>query len=696
MPWTDTVDLKKPSGVLSPYEDWDAATQPCYLNAPKDHENWQPVYIELSKPTHGSGGSAERLIKLLTDEKAQVQASDDAKFSLALLADPMADLAKIGHRRFLFVYRPQSLAHKNIKNCFDVRHVGPAIPYAFVQRSFARATRNTLNDVARLPVVSGIIDDAIGVMHERFRSPDGFTRFAKFWKQGVPSLKASAFFPATPETKAPPIQPNGMTHGVEFDGKTLDALFAAYGCDEARTYRAIEARLAEEMAAAVPDLPQLRRTMTGPKSHGTFVADLAAGYPIEDAPFDRPIVGVELASLASANTSGGRLQIFVLEAVLRMIDWADDWPVAEATGIVRYRVPLVINLSYGFSAGPKDGTGFLEREIARHVKARNKDVPTAVVIAAGNDFRRRLRAEMTVPAGKAKTVDWRVQPQDRTTSFLEIRLAGKAGCRLIIEPPTGASDWVTLDFTATRLPSGKDLLIDGVLCARLYVQEQGTTTQVTLAIRSTQTLEPPRQIAPAGAWKISLGATDTGKAIAILDVQRDDAPRGYPQMGRQSHLEDPSYGSMDLEIYDRTDFKAGSSITRSGTLSAMATNTAKSIYVVGGTIGGTDQRPSRYTASGPNGSRPGPDLAAITEDGFATMGVRAAATFSGSTQSLGGTSAAAPRVTRKIVDWLAARAVLPTAKNLLSANYSKPQNARTGFGALPSKTEPGRIARRRI
>jgi hypothetical protein len=703
MPWTPTPDLKKPSKILSPYEDWDGVIQPGFLAAPTDKENWQPVYVKLKKPFVGVGGSASELIEILkknvNKDDACIAAGDDTYNTLQILMNTKSDPKDaLASRAYLFVYRPQSLAHdvKDVDGCYKVLRVGPAVPFAFVSRTGPRGVKKPqLHTVAKGPVVTGIIDDAIGVVHERLRHKDGTTRVAFFWKQGIPAVAAKEFIPLRAKTFGLDLVNLGVTQGVAFNGALIDWIFKDTGYDEAATYRRIEARQQAKQSAGVQYLPQTRRTMTQAASHGTFVADLAAGYPKEQAPDDRPIIAVELPALATADTSGARLEMFVLEALLRLIDWADNWPVQGGTNPKRRRVPVVVNLSYGFSAGPKDGTGFLETEIARHVAARNKAVRTAAVLVAGNDYRRRLRAEMKLEKGDNRAVDWRILPQDRTASFLEVRFPQGEGPVITIEVPNDPNGRIDLDFSGTK-PVNRDYVLESRTTARVYVQDLNKMTVVTLAVRPTQNLEDPSAVAPAGKWRITV-RNDRKKACnVVLDVQRDDAPRGFPRIGRQSYLEDEHYGAFDRKTRTYTNLGDGSSVTRLGTLSAIATKKAKEIYVVGGAVNVPNQEASLYTSSGPNGKKDGPNLAATAEDGYATPGALAAGTFSGSVFALGGTSAAAPRITRKVVEWVSNHkpARLPNEADLLGAAFLKKQDPRSGYGILPAAKEPGRRARR--
>jgi hypothetical protein len=97
----------------------------------------------------------------------------------------------------------------------------------------------------------------------------------------------------------------------------------------------------------------------------------------------------------------------------------------------------VINFSFGNVAGPHDGTSDLEQAIDEIIRKRREIARLEVVIPSGNSHLARLHAQITfdaeAPEDQADRSDgnrgayqadlnWRVLPDDRTPSFLEIWL----------------------------------------------------------------------------------------------------------------------------------------------------------------------------------------------------------------------------------------------------------------------------------
>ena len=136
---------------------------------------------------------------------------------------------------------------------------------------------------------------------------------------------------------------------------------------------------------------------------------------------------MDLPASSVWETSGFGKDMFVVSALHYIFERASR--IKDAYEIDH--LPLVINLSYGYSGGPHDGTGLIEDARAELVNERNKPEfvtpsPTALVMPSGNMFQDRLFAQITdahfeidANGEKAATVQWFAPPCDRTSNYLE-------------------------------------------------------------------------------------------------------------------------------------------------------------------------------------------------------------------------------------------------------------------------------------
>ena len=86
-------------------------------------------------------------------------------------------------------------------------------------------------------------------------------------------------------------------------------------------------------------------------------------------------------------------------------------------------VPVVVNLSYGTYEGPHDGSGFLESMIDQLTTlCAGSRTPVRFVIAAGNHRQARVNTQFKIGNRRSKTLEWRLQPDDRTPNLLQIWL----------------------------------------------------------------------------------------------------------------------------------------------------------------------------------------------------------------------------------------------------------------------------------
>src|SRR5262245_43644335 len=139
------------------------------------------------------------------------------------------------------------------------------------------------------PVVIGVIDDGIAFIHERFRI-GAEPRVANWWLQdGVYG---------------------GTGYGLELDKAAIKGYLGrstdAGTVDEDRFYL-----FAGLIDYARPD----HKAAAWRRAHGTHVMDTASGYDAKDNRVDRPIVAVQLPTATTADTSGGSLSTYAVDAI---------------------------------------------------------------------------------------------------------------------------------------------------------------------------------------------------------------------------------------------------------------------------------------------------------------------------------------------------------------------------------------------
>ena len=395
--------------------------------------------------------------------------------------------------------------------------------------------------------------------------------------------------------------------------------------------------------------------------HGSHVMDIACGLDPNQVEADSPyLIGVQLPKWVTEETSGAKLTGPAHYAINYIIDRADQIALDEGTALL----PVVINLSYGTIAGPHDGTGPLEIAIDQLIAARA--IPLRVVLPAGNHYLARCHSGFDLAAkssssASTKKLRWRVQPDNKATSFMEIWLPSLATnhkrprVAVRLTAPTGErSPWVQPGDTWPT--PGTNNVRFSASSVNLAMQRPW----ILLSLAPTATMTPGTPTAPSGTWLVEI-KNQGGAVSADAWVQRGDTPFGYPLWGRQSKFDDNDYQRFD--IAGRPQRKIGpdpsigpSSIRRRNSINALATE--QRAVVIGG-FRRSDHRPSRYSGAGPVATplnipppRTGPDAAAVADNSAALHGLLGAGTRTGSVVAMNGTSVAAPQITRLIARWM--------------------------------------------
>ena len=511
--------------------------------------------------------------------------------------------------------------------------------------------------------VLGLIDDSLALANSRFLH-DGKARTQYFWRQ---------------DNEGRGQVPIGLEYGRELLAADIDRamnLHTYHGLvDETAVYVALGLSTLGEATPASPLQPERKRfhALDTAVSHGSHVADLMAGPrtllaqvagapPNLDAPPSwalagddasrAPIVAVQLDANTVADTSGGSMNVHVLDGLMYILSRCA--PEAQ----------VAVNLSWGTLAGPHDGTSILEAAMDELTRLCNERLQ--IVLAAGNSYQMRTHANVKLQKDEQITFYWRALPGDLTQNFLEFWIAeGADGIWFEVTPPGHAAPITpALGFGQSRMWTGAGAQ---PLCALIYPEKVATGERGTcalLAVAPSFSFKANVATAISGVWKIRL--TNRGETCAVIDadVERDDVVGGsHKGATRQSHFEDDPQMAVDQQ-YDMQalvdDPARATPIRRSGNFNSIATG-SETLSVGGVRIAPTAPhlRWAHYSPQKPDPdaarpSRPGvvkvPDTEAYSDDNAALKGVRAAGTRSSAVVRMAGTSAAAPQVTRRILN----------------------------------------------
>jgi hypothetical protein len=488
-------------------------------------------------------------------------------------------------------------------------------------------------------VVIGIIDDGIAFANARFRNAANQTRVRFALLQRMVSSLDLELTKADIDALIPRCTRGGLLDEDEF--------YARAGW--------------VDMSAAGP------KTGSWRAPHGTHVMDLACGYDPSEDRNDRPIVCVQLPEEVTASPSHAARSSYALEAMRYILRCADR--IAGKPGAL----PVVINFSYGAIAGPHDGSSQAEMQIddiVRRRKAAFGPLALEVVLPSGNSHLSRCHARVSFPsttgAGSERELQWRVMPDDHTPSSLDLWMPCRAA-------GSGSGSGSRLRLTVTS-PNGHRLAIDEIPGARgswgtparnhaevsYSVPAAGSRGRFTLVTQPTAAYRTNALLAPAGVWTLKLENKGLSPDEFVHAwVERDDTPPGYPRRGRQSHFDESIYKRFDhggREIEADDDPRCV--VLRAGLINSIATG---EMTVVTAGMLRKEMVAAPYSAGGPVLARCDtttvdsyrPDAATVSDDSRVHRGILAAASRSGSVVAMGGTSVAAPQLTRWIGDRLA-------------------------------------------
>lgn len=468
-------------------------------------------------------------------------------------------------------------------------------------------------------VILAVIDTGIAFAHQALRA-GGATRIDYCWSQGALSDGSGA-----------------VLFGREFTRAGIEAMRTAHGNDEEAIYRAAG-------LLGGPGLPPM--PLARAHAHGAHVLGTAASIPAEDAAQVR-IIAVDLPATALWDTSGFGTDMFVLAALHYIFDRAGKIAAAHGRG----EVPLVVNVSLGWSGGPHDGSGALEAALAELVSARRALAATALVLPSGNMFQDRLSGAFTeadfapAPGGQVQaSLRWFAPPHDMTSSFVELWCDDPAGTDFSLTAPGG-------EVTSVGPQAGRqDVVVGGQTVGQMTLERyRGRRWRVVICLAPSDPKAlpgPPHAAAPAGEWTITVRRAAHRQGRIALRVQRDVDPAQGHTGARQSRLVDGAYDryAPDGALAQVDDAASGARVRRFDGLNGLAGGPV-SLNIAGFVVNRAEA--ARYSSAGALAGR-GVDASAPTDRSAFRPGVVSVGTRSGGFVALQGTSSAAPRVARAL------------------------------------------------
>jgi len=505
--------------------------------------------------------------------------------------------------------------------------------------------------------VMAVIDDGLPFAHRHFRDATGRRSRVEFcWLQSAVADQAQ----------------HSVLFGREYTRNRIEDYIAQYGDDEDTLYREAGARADAEEFGCLID-----RHAT----HGSHVMDLATGYGAErgeDPAEEIRIIAVQLPNTIALDTSGFGKDMYMLSAFHYIFNRADL--IAERYGVEKLRV--VINFSYGFSGGRHDGNTELEAAINQLIATRRqRRGPTALVVPAANTFLDSLHG-MVRPTdfhdGEAR-LPWRIQPNDRTPSYLELwfpQTANPIGYAIeLLDPQARLLSHLSIDTDTSNIKGGDPVnfapLLNGdghqigQLSADLHRADAVGSLHSTGRWRVLVVMAPTEPDderlpgAPCGEWTVVIrrGATATALDHPIhCWIQRASDPESLRSGSRQSYFDDPRDVRYDPDGDLAEVDSEGALVRRFGTLNGLATGGTSLIvagYRLGAGLGSNlgKARPARYSGAGalePGWPEAKVACSSMSDRSRVLPGTIAAGVRSGALSLVQGTSTAAPFVARQL------------------------------------------------
>ncbi|MCH2078463.1 MAG: hypothetical protein MK180_16580 [Rhodobacteraceae bacterium] len=500
-------------------------------------------------------------------------------------------------------------------------------------------------------VVIGIIDDGIPFANRAFDGLGRRTRVDACWVQGAAHDGSGR-----------------VRFGREVTGDDITSLRQAHGVDEDAIYRA---------AGALVD----GTSLSGDIAHGAHTLGALA----ESSDVQVRIIAVDLPPASTWDASGYGRDMLMLAGMHYIFDRADK--LAAAYG--KTTLPMVVNISYGYSGGAHDGQSTLEAAFDELIEARRAKAPTGLTLPSGNMLLDAMHAVAEVAScAEMDPLPWRVQPSDRTSTFMECWLPeglspDTVSFRVHGPGPTYGPPGPEAATAPVADPGGLTTMTpifwQGKTVGQLSLdQDRSGRWRYLVALAPTESGIDGH--APAGLWKIAV--TNNGPAAQVLRfwIQRDIS-YGHGETGaRQSYFDEAANARVTRDGRLSEDDSPDAMTRRAGSLNGMATGATPLIV---GAARDRSARAEMYGSASYAGDAREVDLSAMVSATEAEVGRLSLTVRSGSRVRLSGTSVSSPAVGATLRDIIAAQ---PAGAS--SDNYAAALMATGLFGPVEQKDAP--------
>jgi len=348
------------------------------------------------------------------------------------------------------------------------------------------------------------------------------------------------------------------------------------------------------------------------------------------------IVFVQFAENCIEDSTGVWLKAYVLDGINYILSFADPAKTER----------VIINLSYGPTTGPHDGTAALEAALwalVTYYDGVTNKPKLEIFVPAGNSYLTEGHVSYTGDKqGDQIEWTWRLLPDNPVLCFAEVWMdsAQAGGVTVTLIPPGGGA---AQSIPAQAIGNGNTMW----------------QLDVNATIVSPLVANPE----PHGDYTIKVTGIGLGAQVDAY-VARTDPNMGVVTGAKPSYFVDPNWEQTRSAAascsYVNGEFDTtGSLVSGLGTLNGIATaidlNASprrERVHVAGGDML-ANGRKAPYASAGPARGqaglrRVGPDFAMFCDESYALQGVRAGGSRSGAVFRLIGTSTAAPQLARRI------------------------------------------------